>query len=275
VLDYLEKVDPAYHRQVVGRLAPLLDKDALGAGARKDPEKIAPFAPVITELVTRLTIQGQTYSRRSSAREWAWAARQARVLAEFVESNHGDADENVIARDKAGPASKMVLWAHNAHVARWRDRLTQPTLGKHLRDALGPAYYAFGFAFNQGSFQAVYDRAGPKDPPRGLMEHSVAPEPPGSVGATLALVGAPILALDLRSAPADGPTGAFWHERRRLFEVGSRFREGATYALPYVPLAEDFDGVLFVEHTTAAHPTLTGQPPPLPAPTSAQGAAAP
>ena len=274
VLDYLAKVDPAYLAQVEPSLQPLLEKDALGAGQGKAREKVAPFAPVVTELATRMVIKRSAYVRRSGEREWALAARHARVLGQFIESNlGGDYTQRIAVRDEsmaenvrwileqAGPDARMVLWAHNGHVAKWRDGQLHPGLGQRLHEALGTAYYAFGFAFGEGSFQAVYLPGGAQDPWRGLMPHTVPPTPPDAVDATLLSTGLPLFAVDLRSAPEDGAVGSYWHERRRMREVGSMYAEGRV-PLASVRVGEDFDGLMFVARTTAAHPTPTGQRPP-------------
>lgn len=278
VLEYLGKVDPAYRDRVEGPLSPLLERDALGTSPGPEREKkLAPFVPLIREIATRLATRREAYSRRSSPREWALASRHARVLGQFVELNQVGYAEGFALRDRAmaenaqwileqaGPEAKMVLWAHNGHVGAWRDRLTVPTLGKHLREAFGRAYYAFGFAFDEGSFQAIYIPEGPKDAPRGLIPHTVPPDPPGTLGDTLNQVGLPLLALDLRSLPPEGPVNAFWHERRGIREVGAGY--GSTeQSLSYIHTADEFDGLLFVQRTTAAHPTPTGMRPPKPIP---------
>jgi erythromycin esterase len=58
---------------------------------------------------------------------------------------------------------KMFIWAHNGHINLAypddRSRLMGLLMGGHLKKNLGDAYYAIGFVFNQGSFQAIQ---GPK-----------------------------------------------------------------------------------------------------------------
>lgn len=58
---------------------------------------------------------------------------------------------------------KMFIWAHNGHInlAYPDDKsvLMGLLMGGHLKKNLGDAYYAIGFVFNQGSFQAIQ---GPK-----------------------------------------------------------------------------------------------------------------
>jgi erythromycin esterase len=91
------------------------------------------------------------------------------------------------------PKAKIVLWAHNGHVAKnfgWGYK----TMGSSLREMFGEQMVVFGFAFNQGSFQAI-ERG------KGLHDFTVAPAPAGSLDATLAATGIPLLAIDLRRFP--------------------------------------------------------------------------
>ena len=81
----------------------------------------------------------------------------------------------LVNREPAG--TRFVVWAHNQHVSAGG---RQPTLGSRLRQSYGDEYYAVGFSFNQGSFQALEAR--PKDPQKyGLVSFSVSPAPVDSV----------------------------------------------------------------------------------------------
>jgi erythromycin esterase len=273
VLAYLAKVDPAYKKQVEPTLSPLLAKDLLGSSQRKDPGAVAPLAEPVRALSARLAQERKAYAARSSEKEWALAARHARILEQFIDANsHGwmQRDEE---RDRAmaenarwileheGRGAKMVLWAHNGHVAKG-DGGGSVSMGEHLRKALGDGLYVFGFAFNQGSFQAIYLPASKEDPLRGLIQHTVPPAPPEWLDASLAAAGLPLFALDLRSLPNDGPVATFWSERRLTRETGAVYRQGLP-PRPVVP-AERYDGLLFVESTTAARANPTGRRGPKP-----------
>lgn len=62
------------------------------------------------------------------------------------------------------PHKKMVLWAHNVHLAADATAAVNGGLkpmGAYFREALGAAYYSIAFAFNEGSFQAI--NMNPKD----------------------------------------------------------------------------------------------------------------
>jgi erythromycin esterase len=88
-----------------------------------------------------------------------------RSLAQFADYNSGSGSlsrhrdwymaANVLrALDEAGPRSKALYWAHNAHVAH-RDRTpTSGTTGGVLHAALGCGYQAVAQTFDEGSFVA-------------------------------------------------------------------------------------------------------------------------
>src|SRR6266568_502333 len=52
------------------------------------------------------------------------------------------------------PGAKIVLWAHNGHVSTGGYRGYEP-MGAALRKMFGSQMLVFGFAFNEGSFQAI------------------------------------------------------------------------------------------------------------------------
>jgi len=96
-----------------------------------------------------------------------------------------------------GPESynraKIIVWAHNGHIAHG-GMPSYATMGSYLRKMFGLQYVNFGFAFNKGSFQAI-------ESGKGLRDFSIGPAPDGSLDATLASAGLPIMALDLRTPP--------------------------------------------------------------------------
>jgi erythromycin esterase len=52
------------------------------------------------------------------------------------------------------PGVRIIAWAHNGHVAHGGMPSYTP-MGSYLRKMFGPQYLNFGFAFNEGPFQAV------------------------------------------------------------------------------------------------------------------------
>src|SRR5262249_30747510 len=114
------------------------------------------------------------------------------------------------------------------------------------REALGRDMVVFGFAFYQGGFQAI-------EPGRGLRGFQAAPAPAGSLDATLAAAGMPLLALDLHG-PAEAIAGRWLHAIHESRSIGSVYADAlaANYFGREIA-SRIYDVLLFVEKTTAAH----------------------
>src|SRR6185436_5292746 len=112
------------------------------------------------------------------------------------------ADNVAALLELEGPDAKAVLWAHNGHARKipyvTDDKTLVPTMGSRLHELFGRQQIVVGFAFNQGSFQAI-------EWGQGLKDHAVAPSPEGSLDHALAAAGMPALLLDLATTPAAGP----------------------------------------------------------------------
>ena len=114
-------------------------------------------------------------------------------------------------------------------------------MGSALRRMYGKEMVVFGFAFNQGSFQAIAQGRG------GLKNFSVPPARAETLDGTLASAGIPLLAIDLRSAPV------WFDQPRGSRQIGAVYPEGEPQAFvaSIVP-KQAFDALLFVDTTTAA-----------------------
>src|SRR5262245_29808853 len=151
--------------------------------------------------------------------------------------------------DAEGPRTKAVLWAHNGHVQRspsvFFKVIELTNMGSHLHTMFGPEMVVIGFAFNQGSFQAV-DGTGK------LRDHTVPPAPEGFVDAALAATGLPLLALDLANMPPDGPVAKWLAARPSQRSIGAVFYgDHSNYSEAANPRTK-YDILLFVDRTTTA-----------------------
>jgi erythromycin esterase len=181
----------------------------------------------------------------ASATDVDWAVQNARVVVQCLQMRSGEVSrdqsmaENIKWIADHNPSAKIVVWAHNGHVAAGGFSYT--TMGTALRTMFGRDLIVFGFAFNQGSFQAMPQAGGP------LRDFTVPAAPADSLDAMLASVGIPLFALDLRGAPP------WFREPHRSREIGAVYPEGAPYALMAdLPASQAFDVMLFVETTSAA-----------------------
>jgi erythromycin esterase-like protein len=187
------------------------------------------------------------------ASEIEWAVQNARVTLQCFQSrgnevsrDHSMADNVKWIADQS-PQAKIVLWAHNGHVN------TVPAMGKYgpmggrLRTVFGDRMVVFGFAFNQGGFQAISQEK------KMLKDFSVPPAPAGSLDATLAAAGIPILALDLRQAPHTGPVADWLGEAHKTRSIGAIYPEDQPFAFLFPQKAQGaFDVILFLDKVTPA-----------------------
>ena len=212
-LDYLSKVKaelPAGTKEALSTLAnPFLTRsyEALS------PEKKQAVTNAAQALLDVLDRRRADDARRTSADEWPIARQHAQVLVQYLAMNNPKdmraysgvrdramADNIRWILDREGPGTKMVVWAHNGHVAT-SVTSSQEWMGYHLRQMYGPDMFVFGFAFNRGSFQAVEMPFGTGR----LRPFQAKPAPEGSLDAMLAASGLAVAAIDLRALPKEGP----------------------------------------------------------------------
>jgi erythromycin esterase len=223
--------------------------------------------PALDALGAWFDQQREQLISRSSPTDYAIARQHVRVLQQFVftcASNSSDVNRR---RDKAmadnvrwvfdflGPETRMVLWAHNLHVQF--DQTTR--MGAHLHAAYGQAYYALGFDFYEGAFQAR-GTAGPNS--RELKEFRVGPALEGSVGwvfaRTTQKMSSANFIVDLRAAPSQGPVAAWLATPHLMYGIGATFSRVKPwyYQTPLV-LGKTYDGLIFINRTTRARPAAT------------------
>lgn len=159
------------------------------------------------------------------------------------------------------PGDKCVAWAHNGHVKRSAlDYLgtEELAMGGHLALALNNDYYALGFTFGAGGFQAnAPDSTGRWGFKR---YHHTAPAK-GSLEEQLEATGLGDFAIDLRTADADTTVnrwlntghGQRWWGGYQVPDDCDERTHDASQLMPMTP-ANDFDGLVFFVRTTAAVP---------------------
>src|SRR5262249_35314317 len=258
-LAYLRRVDPAAATAHEKTLAPLANPFLAPYLLHLPAEKRKAVAAAVRALVQGCDEGKEDYVKKTSATEWAVARQHARVLAQFSDMNSLGKEElfkeQFNVRDRAmadnirwiveheGPGTKIVLWAHNSHVETAAS-LGLERMGLHLRKHYGPDMVVLGFAFNQGSFQAMDMGAenGMK-----LCSFTVGPAPQGSLDAMLAASGLSRAALDLRALPKDGPVAAWFSAPRATRQIGAVYIEQAAEAfLARQKVQLHYDALLFV-----------------------------
>ncbi len=150
---------------------------------------------------------------------------------------------------QAHPDEKIVLWAHNSHVAFGVGADGVKSMGARLRERYGRQMYVVGFAFRRGALRA----AGMEDGKAAAISvYNAPPSPEGSGDAILSAAGAPLFFLDMARLPS-GPLARWLGEPHLFHNVGVTWVVGNSDAnLEAEPLSRLYDGLIFVEESHAA-----------------------
>jgi erythromycin esterase len=268
-LNYLRIVNPDEALIAERELAVLANPYTEERFVTLSKEEREAAASTIRAIIRRLDDRRPEYVARTDSIAWAFARQHARILDQNIEIMHRletpgfQARDSVMAEnvrwilDHEGPEAKMVIWAHNRHIS------TGPGwMGAHLRKALGSDMVVFGFAFNQGSFQA---NEMPMPSTGGLRSFTVPPAPEGSLDGMLAAAGLRLAAIDLRKLPTEGPVAEWWSVPHVTRFIGSGYsgefddiNAAFGFWAPWI-VTQLFDALLFVESTTSARPNPGGR----------------
>lgn len=265
VLGYLQRVDPAYARELAPVLAPLRAPAATGSYGQQPAQVRAAVSAALARLVARFSADRQGWVARSGEASWA-VARQHAVVAAQGEAMLAS-DSGVAIRDRAmadnvqwllaqePPGTRMVLWAHNGHVSK-AGYTGVESMGVHLARALGRQLVVLGFAFHRGGFRAVEMPMGPASK---LRDFDVGPAQPGSLDATLASAGLQAAIVDLR--PASGTVAAWLDKPHATRSIGAGYGEALDAAFHQsLKVREHYDGLIFFERTTPARAVVPRRP---------------
>jgi erythromycin esterase len=230
-------------------------------------DKAQTFA-TLNELLGFLYVNESRFTLQTSAAEFRQAFENANVLAEFADTYRRSRSEpnpfntSGAARDlymaqnlkrivnAEKPGTRIILWAHNDHVAK-----TKGFLGNYLQAAYGPDYYALGFSFNKGSFQSR--ELSPSVTIGALKEFTVNAAPEGSVEWYLNSTGIKNFIVDFRNTPKTEVIEQWLTKQQRMRSIGLAFVSDRN-SYQRVNLQQIFDGLAFIETTTRARPNPTG-----------------
>jgi erythromycin esterase-like protein len=222
-------------------------------------------------LLEKIDEKKEEYINRLSEEEWASARKQAidigLLVGAFREFQRlPDEPPNVRDRSMAenvawileqeGPGSRIVLWAHNAHVTREPSAPGTGSMGSELARLFADDYFVFGFSFNQGAFQAIsMPPEGGVEPKKDLLQFTVGPALEGSVDEVFSQAKLPFFIADLCSRPDNEPAAVWLYEKHKMRSIGAVFAfetEGRYYNEVILP--ECFDAIIFIDKITRARP---------------------
>jgi erythromycin esterase len=213
--DVLEPADPALARllpqidALVGRFATDTHADSMAAYRELEPEQRDRLSVLVADLETALAERAPDHRCARDLETARWAARLVHQLDVIFRSWAPAADPehrlNRNVRDlfmadnleqvhrELGPGARVVVLAHNGHIARQPlvvDRGAPRTmLGQYLADRYGEAYLPVGFTCRTGTLPGDLDLGAPRV---GSLDHLMARRPGPFV-------------TDLRRWPTSGP----------------------------------------------------------------------
>jgi erythromycin esterase len=271
-LAYLRRVDRVEAARASSALAVLVNpftREDLWTGPLTERLRVLDAARA---MLARFDDQKRAYVALTGPDAWVLARQHARIVVQNL-TQRLDVDSSNVVRDRAmadnvrwildreGPDARMVLWAHNGHVAD--DSLS---MGRYLRRTLGAELVVFGFAFGRGGFLAV---EGPAPSRRGLTAFQVPALADSTLDGTLARTGFSVAAFDLRQLPSSGPAAEWFAKPQATRAIGS-MAIGTMGSVRTQVISRSYDVLLYVDSTTPSRPNPGGGWSPL-APGHAQG----
>jgi len=281
VFQDLRKIDPV-KADILEKPLAILANPFTAADFVNLPKKRKEEAEKAINIILRFFEENEPeFLNHESESEWDKMHQLAVVIAQHIESKMNAAgfinlDPSV--RDKAmagnihwildheGAGTKMVIWAHNLHVA------TTTIMGSDLRKMYGNDMFVFGFAFNRGSFQASELPVGynqyllfPSE--RGVHPFAVSPyrsETNVSLDWMLAEAGLKYAAINLHALPKEGPVSSWFEKGQMTRNIGSAYRNSDSTRLIKMSFTQSYDAIFFIEAITASHLNSSGQRSPAP-----------
>ncbi len=194
-------------------------------------------------------MQAANYQKSTSQKEIDWAIQNANVVVQaaymglhddnYSSSYYRDScmSENIRwIKDHAQSGAKLILWAHNGHVAKsdgWR-------MGVHLDRIYGKKYRAIGFKFNEGTYTAWSGNA--------LSSSNVAmPSDPGTLDWIFHSLGMPRFILDMQNTSASDPRSGWLHKKLETKDIGGAAEQGYIFQ----KAAERWDAIIFFDKTSS------------------------
>lgn len=267
VIKYLQAVDPQRVPSVVKlyqglRPDPTKNVDQYGVAYAQLPQQTRQRYMRNAQHVYDLLNQHQTtYTARSSSQAFQQALQEARVIvqgaqftSEIEQPQQANSDRDAFMAENIAwlhehnqSGAKMVVWAHNGHIATWGSYMT---MGWLLRNRYQSGYLALGTSFYEGSFNAHgQDSQGHITPVQPFRIQASK----GSYNYELGNLGLPLYALDLVHVPLSGPVSDWINSSQPFFEIGSAYNPAheSSYYTP-MNLPQRFDVIISIQKVTAS-----------------------
>jgi erythromycin esterase len=221
------------------------------------PDQARKVRLVLDRLLLRFDARRADYLRRSTVEEWTIARHHVEVLSQFAHALQLagrpmalEVRDAAMARNSlwleqtyGGP---VVVWAHNAHVARLGYGV--PSMGEVLSSDLGARYVSVGYLFEKGTVRAKDGK--PAAESKGVIEQAVEAPPAHYWGSAFARLPGDVFGFDLRPWPTATSRPAWLTVPHHSVEVGTVLDEREIMR-PLRRLEDYFDLAIFVRDSTA------------------------
>jgi erythromycin esterase len=264
VITYLNEVGA--DATLAAPIAPLGDKMSAETIAKLDAGAQGKIAAGLTAVAKAFDANKAAWRAKRTSTAFDDARHDVTVLqqafAMYTAKDNGSFDvrdqsmaDNIDWLRKQGPPSlRIMVWAHNGHVA---NKLAAfKNMGGILRKRYARDYVNIGFVFGDGGFQAIDSSKSAPGAMGTLGPITVGPPAATNGSAPFDHNGKPLLALDLHAVPAKGPVHDWFGQQHPYREIGAVYFSEQTMLAP-MALTELYDAVIYVAHTTHAQP-ITG-----------------
>jgi erythromycin esterase len=237
VKQFINKVEPNYLSTLKNTY--LIVHSAFASGDFEQWKEVA------QKVYEHLKAKRSVYLNRANAKVVDRAIQNARIVLQGAEallpggpSRDESMAENVEWIAQHNPGARIILWAHDEHIAKsWPE--TTP-MGGYLAKHFGKDYVSLGTVFYQGGYNAFGLR--------GLTAYTAPPACPGSIGAVFHAVGEPVFLLDLHQV-TDSLQGKWLSKPHKFRSIGSVVETD----YESLALAKAFNLVIFLDKVTASH----------------------
>ena len=262
---FLKRVDPQLSDASDSTLSILSDPIEATYLSRLPADQLQNMISQLQGLASALNTKGKVNSKQVDSREWEIMLQYVRLLiqnCEYTLSNgYGGIRDSAMAENVRwilgfeGKGSRIVIWAHNQHIASTSDMSGAKSMGEWLSEEFPSSTVSFALLFNRGGFKAIEYAF----PSTGLHQFQVPPAPQGTLDATLAAAGLPLAVVNLRELPSDGPVDRYFSLPQKSRSIGAFYtdRFQISYLLPQA-FAKEYTAILFVDSTTPAQTLPAG-----------------
>lgn len=189
-----------------------------------------------------------------------WLLQNIVILRQYLGLDDGDfinwrdksMADNFMWIKEQNPDSKLIIWAHNMHIAKTKFKNAgvpvYTVMGNHLAGKLGDDYVNFGFTSYDGSFMSA-------DLREYISSYKALPATEGTLEYLLNQLDEPIFILDLKRIKTDRTKDTKW-----LLEPMDYRHKGNLHLSGYLnnflrqrKIADDYDYLIFIKTSTPSH----------------------